>query len=174
MNKTLIFISILFLQPVIANSNGLFSTGFWQQVDLCTHGKVSYAYTGGSQNFTVPSGCSSITVSAWGAGGGGSGGGGGAGSGASSGSFGVGGAGQCGFTDGAGGYNGGGNGCDIGGPGGGGGGGSSYSGLATNVSNLSGSGTTPPQTANSDYVAGVATGGAARNNGGHGRIVVSY
>ena len=37
----------------------------------CTPGSQPFNYTGDDQNFTVPAGCTQITVKAWGAGGGG-------------------------------------------------------------------------------------------------------
>lgn len=37
----------------------------------CTPGSQTFSYTGSNQTFTVPSGCTSITIKAWGAGGGG-------------------------------------------------------------------------------------------------------
>ncbi|WP_415063078.1 Ig-like domain-containing protein [Bdellovibrio sp.] len=42
----------------------------WTAVS-CVPGSKTFSYTGGDQTFTVPSGCSSITVKMWGAGGGG-------------------------------------------------------------------------------------------------------
>ena len=39
---------------------------------VCTAGSQVFSYTGSNQTFTVPAGCTSVTIKAWGAGGGGS------------------------------------------------------------------------------------------------------
>ncbi|MEK7134342.1 MAG: pilus assembly PilX N-terminal domain-containing protein [Patescibacteria group bacterium] len=59
--------------------------------------------------------------------------------------------------------------------GGDGGGGSSYATTtATSVTNTAGSGTTPPNTSDSDYASGIGVGGANSTNGGNGRVVISW
>ncbi len=90
-----------------------------------------------------------------------------------SGGYGVPYCGDGGSGAGGGGYYGGGSGGgDAGGYGGG--GGSGYIGGVTGGTNTAGSGTTPPNTSDSDYASGIGVGGANSTNGGNGRVVISY
>ncbi len=90
-----------------------------------------------------------------------------------SGGYGVPYCGDAGSGAGGGGYYGGGSGGgDSGGYGGG--GGSGYIGGVTSGTTTAGSGTTPPNTSDSDYVSGIGVGGANATNGGNGRVVILY
>lgn len=169
-------------------SSQLAQLTFFKNRPVCT-GKTVFVYNGASQNLTVPAGCTTITVKAWGGGGGGGasapynwynwggsftsapGGGGGFAQATLTVTPGavltviVGGGGEGGHIDsgpattGAGGGGGYFGGGGTSGFGGGGGGGSGY---ATGMSQTltAGSGTTPAQTGDADYAAPAGTGGS--------------
>lgn len=40
--------------------------GLMAKPAVCTHGSQTFTYTGSNQTFTVPAGCTSLTVKAWG------------------------------------------------------------------------------------------------------------
>ena len=70
--RSLLIFSLLFIA-------GLPAWGFFNVLMLkkpgssCVPGSMTFTYTGGTQSFTVPDGCTAIKVKAWGGGGGGGG-----------------------------------------------------------------------------------------------------